>query len=91
MGEADEIEREVRIRLAVPANHTRHHRRRCGSRAQFGAAPSAAFEPQDALPQDRRRRSLPRLPLIDDRVAGGGDAPSQAGLRESKPPTQRTQ
>jgi hypothetical protein len=47
------------------------------------------FQQPQALPKDRRRRSLPRFPLVDDGFARGADAPGQAALRELKLTTQR--
>jgi hypothetical protein len=36
------------------------------------------------LPEDRRRRSLSRFPLIDNGFAGGANAPGEAVLREAE-------
>lgn len=57
------------------------------SGAHFRPARIVTFQPQDALPEDRRRCSLPRLPLVDDGFAGRANASGQAVLRESEPTT----
>ena len=43
------------------------------------------FHPQNLLPQDRRRCSLSRLPLIDHGLSGRADASGQGVLREAEP------
>ena len=69
------------------------HSARClrASRTHFHRARPDELQPQDLLPEHRRWRSLPRLPLIDDRFASGADASGQAVLCESEPTTKRPQ
>jgi len=43
------------------------------------------FHPQDLLPKDRRRCSLPRLPLVHDGLSGRANASGQGVLRGAEP------